>query len=287
MEIHIDSDLDQQRYRDSIETVTERFEGLPEPLIFLVYTEPGHPDRVIGDTAVEPRSRLDEACNKDTSASFTVDELDIITLYVDEPFLVDNDDALIGLITHEVIHAVHRKRGLEQEIEDQATEYSDMLLENLAEFDVSKEEAISFIRDVVSNAVFCLKDIYANTEIIEHGFGDELAEYYYHQLGIDSFCPLPRFYQDETTIKQVQDAVSFELQLTPAWLPFEKHQSERAQELQEQIEECYELNIPETADAIHSICDIYTKSFDDEDFIEQFYTGLFDEIFELIENKLA
>ncbi|MCJ7428941.1 MAG: hypothetical protein MUP66_00965 [Candidatus Nanohaloarchaeota archaeon QJJ-5] len=286
MEIHIEDGLEKSRYQQHIETVTEQFSPLPDPFVFLVYEDPDSPENVIGTTDIQPRSLLEEACRRKSSSSFTVNDIDIIIIRIDDPFLKDNDDALKGLIAHEVIHAVHRETGLEEEIEDASTQYSDLVLNRLANYEMTKDEAIDFLRDVVSTAVFCLKDIHANTDIIEAGFGDELAEYYYHQLGIDSYCPLPRFYQDETSITQIKEAVAFELQLTPAWLPFKKHDNERAKRMQEQIEECYELNIPETAKAIHGICSLYEQAYDDDRFIESFYDTLFEEIFDLVDLKL-
>lgn len=287
MEIHVEDGLDEDRYQQHIEQVTDVFDGLPEQLVFLVYKHPGDADAIIGETNIEPRSTLEEACRNESSSSFTVNDIDIIVLRIDDAFLEQNEDALTGLIAHEVIHAVHRESGLEAQIEDAATPYSNMILEKLAAYEITKDEAITFLRDVVSTAVFCLKDIYANTNIIEAGFGDELAEYYYHQLGVDTYCPLPRFYDEETTINEVKEAVAFELQLTPAWLPFKQHTSERSQEMRNHVQECYELNIPETANAIHDIRTLYETQYDEDDFIEQFYETLFKELFELIDRKIG
>jgi len=126
---------------------------------------------------------------------------------------------------------------------------------------------------VLSTTVLCLKDIFANSLLIEQGLTDDLLAYYTEMLGIEDFCPQPEFYeQDEAgSADEVSDAMRFELQLVPAWLPFTRCGPKKHQLIHDRISECYQGNIPGSGERSTVLEAAYADTFDEPDtFINRF-----------------
>ncbi len=232
--------------------------------------------------------QIREACIGHGSSSMTAGGEEYIVINVKDEFIEENEAATRGLIAHEIMHTVQRDTGLEEEIEESGIAFSGSVMEVLREKGFSEEEAKGFLKEVVSTAVLCLKDIYSNNELVSQGFSDDLEEYYYHMLGIDDYCPMPEFYEKEESLDDVIEAINFELRLIPAWLPFERRGSEKAEKIRERIQECYETNLPETSYYITKIRDLYHDSFEDtERFRDEFFQQILEGAFKIVESKLG
>ncbi|MDY6774268.1 MAG: hypothetical protein SVS85_03625, partial [Candidatus Nanohaloarchaea archaeon] len=101
---------------------------------------------------------------------------------------------------------VQRDEDLGGEIEEAAKRYQDEMIERLRESGLEDEEINRFIYTVFQTAIYTLKDLFTNKELIEQGFVEELETYYYHMLDLESFCPSPDFYGEEAELEEVQDA---------------------------------------------------------------------------------
>ncbi|MDY6777243.1 MAG: hypothetical protein SVU32_01130, partial [Candidatus Nanohaloarchaea archaeon] len=199
-----------------------------------------------------------------------------------------NEQVVRGLIAHELMHTVQRSRGLGEEVEEAGQAYTDTAVANIMERGYSKEEALHFVREVLSTAILCLKDIHANTELIRQGFSKELEEYYYQMLDIDDFCAMPEFYDEEETFDDLVEAIAFDIRLIPAWLPFEGLDRERSREIKDRINECYKVNIPQTSYHVDQIRHLYHDSFQDtEEFNTKFFSQILDASYRLIDEKLG
>lgn len=282
-------DLDQDFIEQQVEEVLERLEGEEGLAFTFVFIEDKTDleeiiDQLDLDTA--ERELFKAKVRKEGSSNFSIEDVDFLIIDIDEPFLLENASALRGLIAHELMHTVHREEKLEEEIQQAAVERSDRIIEKLADRGYTKDEAMRFFRQVVSTAVFCLKDLIGNAELIEQGFAGDLEEYYYQMLDIDDYCPLPRFYSEEEKLTEIEEAISFELELMPAWVPFTGMDREKADDIRERIAECYQQNIPETSYQMGKIADSFRQRKDNETFIDTFFDQVIESALGVIDTKL-
>ncbi|MFB6265632.1 MAG: hypothetical protein ABEI07_00945 [Candidatus Nanohaloarchaea archaeon] len=273
-------------FKQQAEQVMEKLEGEEEIEFSIVAVdEEEQCEDVFEEIPVEDREDFLETCRgAETSVSFSSGGQEFIVIKTDKEFLLEEPPALRGLLAHELMHTIQREGELEQEIEDAAKRYEDEMLEHLRDAGVSDEQMNRFIHTVFQTAIYTLKDLFTNRELIEQGFTSELESYYHHMLGIDSFCPSPDFYGEEAEIDEIQDAITFELGLLPAWLPFRALDRSRSDEIRERIEECYEEGIPRVADYVHRLEDLYRDRIDEpEEFMDKFFEQVVEHAIELME----
>lgn len=147
-------------------------------------------------------------------------------------FLEKNKEALTGLVIHEILHSIQRKRGLEDRLRD-SYRFNMDLFKNLASL-VPKEHfdqeiMIEFLISISQFSIFALKDLYVNYELIKRGFCKPLLKYYQIELGFydrEGISPpnfnIP-FEKGKVSIKDLDEfanAYKFMISLIPAWLPF-------------------------------------------------------------------
>lgn len=234
---------------------------------------------------VKDRDDFLETCRgTDTSVSFRSGGQEFIIIKTDKEFLYENPEALRGLLAHELMHTVQRDDDLEKKVEDGAKRYEEEMIDSLKDSGLTDEEINRFIHTIFQTAIYTLKDIFTNTDLIEQGFVEELEAYYHHMLGIETFCPAPDFYGETKGIDDIQDAITFELGILPAWLPFKALDRERSNRIRERIEECYEQDIPEVADYVHRLEELYADTYaESEDFIDAYFQQVVQHSIELME----
>jgi hypothetical protein len=281
--------LDKQFIEQQVEEVLERLkgeEGLDFTFVFI--EDKTDLSEIVGQLDLDTAEReiFTARVRKEGSSNFSIDNEDFLIIDIDERFLEENPSALRGLLAHELMHTVHREEELEDDIQRAAVQRSDHIIQQLADRGYTKDEAMRFFRQVVSTAVFCLKDLIGNAELIEQGFAGDLEEYYYQMLDIDDYCPLPRFYSEEEKLTEIEEAISFELELMPAWVPFVGMDRERADEIRDRIGECYQQNIPETSHQMGKIADSFEQREDNEAFIDTFFDQVIKSALEVIDAKL-
>ncbi|MDY6789050.1 MAG: hypothetical protein SVV03_03740 [Candidatus Nanohaloarchaea archaeon] len=288
MECIIHPDLDQKFYKENIHRVVAKLQA-EESADFTFLVLRGEQDCAkVSEMAEVHENVVRSACDRDAPSSFGTTEGEFIALIVDKPFLQENGQALRGLVAHELMHTLQRYRGIEDQIENAAHARTDSIVKKFEEIGFSQEDALKFIKEVLSNAVFCLKDIFSNTELVKQGFSKDLSEYYYHMLDVGNYCPLPEFYGEEEEFDEILKAIAFDLQLIPTWLPFETLDQKRAKEIKSRIKDCYEKNIPQTAYYINDIRHLYHDQFDEEEeFINLFFEQILNSSYKLLEKKLG
>lgn len=262
----VTDDLDSEFLEARVQEVLDRFKGEEGLEFTYIFQHDDDTCRKLADQlGVDKPEDFIEHCTKEHSSSFRSGDDEYLAIRISEPFLQNDEAAARGLIAHELTHTVQRDSGIEAMIEDAAATYADGLQERFSDHGITEDETMQFIQTVLATTVFCLKDIFANSLLIEQGFGDDLAQYYSQVLGLESFCPMPAFYTDHETIDQVSQAMEFELQLVPAWLPFAGHDDDRYTEIRDRIEDCYATNIPESEDRGAAYEQLYRERFDDPD----------------------
>jgi len=137
-----------------------------------------------------------------------------------------------GLIIHEVLHGVQRQRGLEIRLRnslDFTMDFFTQLAEIIPPEKYKRVEILSFLKKVSQVALFALKDIFVNVELIKRGLIEPLIIFYRSEIGIDEgFEITPPQFETEfdkglIRVKDVNafaDAFAYTISLIPVWLPF-------------------------------------------------------------------
>ncbi|MCJ7479280.1 MAG: hypothetical protein MUP63_03845 [Candidatus Nanohaloarchaeota archaeon QJJ-7] len=279
--------LDSGYFEGQAEQVMEKLEGEEDIDFTIVALSEGEQcGEAFDQIPVQDREDFLETCRgAETSVSFCSSGQEFIIIKTDKEFLVEEPKALRGVLAHELMHTVQRDGDLENEIEEAAKRYEKEMIETLRDGGLSDEEINRFIYTVFQASIYTLKDLFTNKVLVEQTFVEELETYYYEMLGVDEFCPSPDFYGEEAELEEVQDAITFELGILPAWLPFKSLDRARSDEIRSRIEECYEEGIPEVAEYIHHLEDLYEGTINDPAaFIDTFFQQVVEHSLELMQS---
>ncbi|PWI47588.1 hypothetical protein CEE45_11080 [Candidatus Heimdallarchaeota archaeon B3_Heim] len=147
-------------------------------------------------------------------------------------FLKKNRKGLTGLIIHEVLHGVQRQRGLEIRLHDSldfSLDFFTQLAEIIPPEKYNRTQIMSFLKQISQLALFALKDIFVNVELIKRGMAEWLIIFYRDELGFGEDLEIkPPQYETEFEkgVVKVKDldsfatAFTYTLSLIPIWLPF-------------------------------------------------------------------
>jgi len=200
-----------------------------------------------------------------------------------------------GLIIHEVLHGVQRQRGLEIRLRDSldfTVEFFTQLADVIPPEKYKREEIITFLKEISQVALFSLKDIFVNVELIKRGLVEPLIAFYRSDIGIDEkFDITPPHYETEfdkgtiriKDLKAFANAITYTLALIPVWLPFmvletdSKHYS-TSRELKHFIFNKYYINPSFITREMWHIENIFLTSFS---FSKRFHRKWYGAIFNL------
>ncbi|MFX0095452.1 MAG: hypothetical protein ACFFBD_27195 [Candidatus Hodarchaeota archaeon] len=253
------------------------------------------------------KNRLAQVLEKSTtSISWGSGDLEVIILIFDnskEAHSLSKPE-LSGLFLHEMMHSIQRQRGLEDDLQ-RSLGFSLNFFTNLADYipkgHFPKEEIISFLKAISKFAVFALKDLYANTELIRRGKTLEVLEFYEMLLGlkpnVKASIQAPDFdnlYEKGTIVLKslsgLEFAINYMMSLIPAFLPFSKLNrvknevlKKRGDRIRKHILETYFSTLPTYMDEFLCLEDLYLTSFAfNEAFHRKFFGSFFNSVLELI-----
>jgi hypothetical protein len=288
MGYYVQGGVDADYFTEQAKTVVEQMDGLADVDFDIVAIDDQERCQDLCDEfhIADEDVFLENCRNALTSISYREDDQEIIVIKTDKPFLQDDPAALRGLLAHELMHIVHRNSGVEEQIQDAAKLYADGAVARLEEIGLTDDEIRDFVSTVFATMIFALKDVYANTDLIQQGFTEELEAYYYHMLAVEDYCRVPDFYGREASYGEILDAIAFELGLLPAWLPFHALDRDASEEILSRIKECYEREIPDVAQHIHNVRQVYEDEYGDRDaFNEAFFDQVLESTFAIIANQ--
>lgn len=271
MPCHVQDGLDEDFFTKHAEQVLSKIDGLDGIDVDIVaIRNPAQCGDLVKDLPVTEKEEFVQNCEDAlTSVSYRTEGHEIIVIKADKPFISNNPAALRGLLAHELMHVVHRHNGVEEAIQNAAKDYTQEAIQRLRELGMTDTEIGGFIGTVFATAIFCLKDIYANTDLIQQTFTADLEEYYYNILGVDGYCRVPDFYGKEATIDDLENALAFELGLVPAWLPFEQLDRDTSDRVQQRIHECYERDLPDVSAHMKELGALYQDTYDNPELFRQ------------------
>ncbi len=208
-------------------------------------------------------------------------------------FLKKNRKGLTGLIIHEVLHGVQRQRGLEIRLHDSldfSLDFFTQLAEVIPPEKYNRTQIISFLKQISQLALFALKDIFVNVELIKRGMAEWLIIFYRDELGFGENLEIkPPQYETEFEkgVIKVKDldsfatAFTYTLSLIPIWLPFmvletDSKDYEPSRELKHLIFDKYYVNPSFITREMWHIENIFLASFSfSKSFHRKWYGAIF------------
>ena len=238
-------------------------------LELFVIDDPRYCRQVLRPIPTGQRKALARFCRKEmTSFSYSWGGREVVVIQVtrENNFVRRNVSAAAGLLAHELMHTLLRRRGLDRHIVDcyKRNYFSNFHL--LSRLDFPRERLERLFREVGDEALLALKDIYANSEVLALGLGDHLLEYYYKRLGTMTYCPMPVFYERRTLLRKATfaamlAALKFKISLLPIHVPFQRYGHPHAHRLIRHMERCYERNIREITSEFHDVEQLILDDF--------------------------
>lgn len=203
-------------------------------------------------------------------------------------FLLKSQDALLGLLLHEVMHIKQQDKGMYKVIKKsfEATFIKNQKL--LIKLKYPRPKLKSLFEGVGSTSILLLKDLFVNTEVIASGRAKYLLDYYRADLIGKKTCPQPVFYEKfkeaaKRDLDVITIAFEFEFALLSMILPFQKYSSKKAKDLMFHINHCYEMNVQDIARKCHELIYLYLNEFSyDEKFARRFFSAVFSKVYLLL-----
>lgn len=169
-----------------------------------------------------------------TSMSITAGKFDLIIISISsttEKYLRTNSKALQGVMSHELMHVVQRRRGLDRKVRADAIRAYKEFVPKVKKLymHMDKTHVDQIFAEVGRQANFVLKDLYANDEIIKLGLGDGiLADYSnYYVIKGKTLSSVNYVKSGHKKIrrkvgKDIYSSINYILGLMPVIIPFER-----------------------------------------------------------------
>lgn len=222
------------------------------------------------------------SCSHKSSFSFKFKKRKLIVIYADKQ-IMQNSDALIGLLLHEISHINQMDKGTYKQIYDG---YNKSYLHNLKLFNslkYDKKEIKQLFYDISLISILTLKDIYANTSLIDKKLTKYLIAYYKVEFS-KKICPKPIFYKKLKIAKDdlsvIKTVFEFELSLLSVILPL--YETKSAEKIVKIIESCYEINIQDISEKCHCLITLYFADFKKKNFNEEFIKLVFLKVYSIL-----
>ncbi|UCE12456.1 MAG: hypothetical protein JSV04_09690, partial [Candidatus Heimdallarchaeota archaeon] len=169
-----------------------------------------------------------------TSFSYGYEEREFVFIRLEKtsPLLKpSHKNGFLGLVIHEIFHSIQRQRGLEIRLKNSlvfSLEFFTKLASIIPPGSFEQDEMIEFLKQISQIALFSLKDIYVNVEMMKRGFSNPLIDFYSVELHIEDtnlisppILETP-FQKGEISVKDLSmfaKAFNYTISLIPVWLP--------------------------------------------------------------------
>ncbi len=269
-------------FHDIARDVLNKFEDVPRLDIRIYICEnEDYAVKRLSELNIDEKTRAELIDYSREKVPFSVsdDGSDHVFIFIsgESEYLKWNRSAFSGLLAHEVMHAVQRRAGIEDEIKKGLKRIT-AIVKRISE-EINMDE--KFIEEILRIAVLSLKDIFAEKRIISLSFLDDYLEHLYNVVGVKKFCPMPEFGDGE--IENLVEKIKFELQMMSIWLPLVDIEHTKAREILRHVEKCYEVNLRDIAKRFRILEVLYTTKFSmTSDFVSEFLISVLRVIYQLV-----
>ncbi len=262
--------------------VLNKFEDVPRLDIRIYICENGeYAIKRLSELDIDDRTKAELIDYSEEKIPFSVsdDTSDYVFIFIsgDNEYLKWNRSAFSGLLAHEVMHAIQRRAGIEDEIKKGLKRIAG-IVKRISE-EINMDEGS--IEDILRIAILSLKDIFAEKRIISLSFLDDYLEHLYNVVGVKRFCPMPEFGDGE--MENLVEKIKFELQMMSIWLPLVNIEHTKAREILKHVETCYEVNLSDIAKRFRILEVLYTTKFSmTSDFVSEFLISVLRVVYQLV-----
>ncbi len=223
------------------------------------------------------------SCEHKISFSFKFKKRKIIVIYLEKD-LLQNLDALIGLLLHEITHINHIDKRVYSSIYSSYNIGYNKNLNLFKSLSYDKNKILKLFHDISLITILTLKDIYTNNELIDKNLTNYLIAYYKIEFN-RKICPKPIFYKNIKSLAKkdlniIKNVFEFELALLSVILPL--YETKKANYLVKFIETCYEINIQEISQKCHELIRLYFAEFKKKEFNQDFINLVFLKVYNLL-----
>jgi hypothetical protein len=206
-----------------------------------------------------------------------------------ENYLKKNSEALQGVMSHELMHVVQRRKGLDRKVRADAIraykEFSPRIRKLYKH--MRKDHVDHIFAEVGRQANFVLKDIYANDALIKLGLGNGiLADYSNYYASSGKMLPSVNYVKTghkkitRKITKDIADSVNFILGLMPVIIPFGrwylKGKNKNAKVLVDYLGNHYETKMTHIAKELDAVIRYSIRNLKDtQAFRKNFFKKLF------------
>jgi hypothetical protein len=227
-----------------------------------------------------------------TSMSITSGKFDLIIISISsktENYLKTNSEALQGVISHELMHIVQRRKGLDRKVRADAIRAYKEFKPRIRKLyrNMNKNHVDQIFAEIGRQANFVLKDLYANDALIKLDLGNGiLADYSNYYASSGKLIPSINYVKTghkKITIKirtDIANSVNYVMGLMPVIIPFGrwylKSKNKNAKILVDYIGDHYETKMSHVAKEMDSIIKYSIKNLkDSQTFRKSFFRRLF------------
>ena len=202
--------------------------------------------------------------------SLTYDHFDLIIISITQPgdqYLKHNRKALTGLLAHELMHVIQRRRNLDKRIHDDALFVFERMIPKLSKLNLDVRDVSKIFTEIGKSANFTLKDLYDTFELFDTGMAEFTLEDYYN---LYKTCSKPIFYHTihDRNLVNIVKAICYEINLLSAIIPFTAlarrgrgKVNNKARELLKHIDNCYLVNIKAVHKEFKPLIEYCLKNF--------------------------
>ncbi len=213
----------------------------------------------------------------------------IIFLSENNAFLKQSKKAFIGLLLHEMTHAVLDEKGVHGKIKEQFKRVFVRRMDRYSHPKLNPEELYPLLSRLGRTSRLALKELYMLTWLIERGAGDYLLENYLVAFPQDR-CPraIRVVASEEDLPKHPEDfalVFEFTLILLAVIVPFERMHTLAARKFRKHMEECYMGSVNVLLSSFKGLRDLLHEEFSySQRFQKKYFEAVFGIISDFIEN---
>ena len=241
--------------------------SVPQRAHLYVLDHQRHCQTILRHLPSSERASFKQICRTDNvSFSYRSQRHRLIVLVIGHhnSYLLRDVAALQGLLFHEFFHLEQMEKGAYASIQQSYRKILRLYAKLLTH--LHQKKFISVLEPIGRDAVFLLKDLYANSLLLERGYGDYLLHYYEQEFSLKKICPRPVFYERlQQAVRKdprvLEIVVTFEFALLSMILPFKKYQTSHAKKLLSHLAQCYNLNMRDLLRKCKPFMDFYLDHY--------------------------
>jgi len=185
-----------------------------------------------------------------TSMSISVEGHEHLIVFItpEDLYLKKNKLALIGTIIHELMHTYQRRNQIDEQIFDDLKYITKKWLPKFRKLGLNQKKLARAMREILDEAAYALKDIYANYELTKKGLGKYILEDYKNLYKGFKLCPTPLEFEKlhkaaKKNLHIMSDVIQFQLSILAVVIPLLMWKRVEAQRLAKNIEKCYRVSV--------------------------------------------